>query len=176
MEGAGTLVVNGAYNNGIHTTKDLTIQNLSLTSSAYNNALKGNDSVTVTGGTYTSNGLGSPAIYFTADITVSNASLISNLSEGVCIDGLNSIALNDCDLTANNTKRNSNAAFLDTIMICQSNYEPYRRVHVYRICERKDHEREGRNRLHRGGHRERDAGFHQHLDAHRRRLRDELYR
>ena len=51
IKGAGTLAVNGAYNNGIHTTKDLTIQNLSLTSSAYNNALKGNDSVTVTGGT-----------------------------------------------------------------------------------------------------------------------------
>ncbi|MBR7071796.1 MAG: carbohydrate-binding domain-containing protein [Clostridia bacterium] len=51
IKGSGTLVVNAAYNNGIHTTKDLTVQNLSLKTSAYNNALKGNDSVTVESGT-----------------------------------------------------------------------------------------------------------------------------
>jgi hypothetical protein len=76
--------------------------------------------VVVDGGSYTSNGLGSPAIYSTADITVSNATLTSNLSEGVCIEGLNSITLVDCDLTANNTQMNGNATFLDTIMIYQS--------------------------------------------------------
>ncbi len=81
---------------------------------------RGGGTVEVDGGTYTSNGLGSPAIYSTADITVSNATLISNLSEGVCIEGLNSITLNNCDLTANNTQRNGNATFLDTIMIYQS--------------------------------------------------------
>ena len=81
---------------------------------------RGGGTVVVDGGTYTSNGLGSPAIYSTADITVSNATLISNLSEGVCIEGLNSITLNNCDLTANNTQRNGNATFLDTIMIYQS--------------------------------------------------------
>jgi hypothetical protein len=74
----------------------------------------------VDGGTYTSNGLGSPAIYSTADITVSNAALVSNLSEGVCIEGMNSITLENCDLTANNTQCNGNATFLDTIMIYQS--------------------------------------------------------
>lgn len=51
IKGGGTLVVNAAYNNGIHTTKDLTIQKLTLKCTAYNNALKGNDSVSVTGGT-----------------------------------------------------------------------------------------------------------------------------
>ena len=81
---------------------------------------RGGGTVVVDGGTYTSNGLGSPAIYSTADITVSNATLVSNLSEGVCIEGLNSITLNNCDLTANNTRRNGNATFLDTIMIYQS--------------------------------------------------------
>ncbi|MCR4926904.1 MAG: carbohydrate-binding domain-containing protein [Lachnospiraceae bacterium] len=50
IKGTGTLVVNAAYNNGIHTTKDLTIQNLSLMVTACNNALKGNDSVTVISG------------------------------------------------------------------------------------------------------------------------------
>ncbi len=80
----------------------------------------GGGTVTVDGGTYTTDGLGSPAIYSTADITVSNAVLTSNLSEGTCIEGLNSITLNDCDLTANNTKCNGNATFYDSIMIYQS--------------------------------------------------------
>ncbi|MBQ6294054.1 MAG: carbohydrate-binding domain-containing protein [Lachnospiraceae bacterium] len=51
LKGSGTLVVNGGYNNGIHTTDDLKIQKLSLKVTAYDNALKGNDSVTVTSGT-----------------------------------------------------------------------------------------------------------------------------
>jgi hypothetical protein len=51
LKGTGTLVVTGGYNNGIHTTKDLTVQKLSLKVTARNNALKGNDSVTVTSGT-----------------------------------------------------------------------------------------------------------------------------
>ena len=50
LTGTGTLVINAAYNNGIHTTKDLKIQELSLKATARNNALKGNDSVTVAGG------------------------------------------------------------------------------------------------------------------------------
>ena len=51
IKGTGTLLVNASYNNGIHTTKDLEIQKLSLKVTAYNNALKGNDSVAVTSGT-----------------------------------------------------------------------------------------------------------------------------
>ena len=51
---------------------------------------------------------------------MANAALTSNLSEGVCIEGLNSIELTDCDLTAYNTKCNGNATFLDSIMIYQS--------------------------------------------------------
>ena len=81
---------------------------------------RGGGIVYVDGGSYTSNGLGSPAIYSTADITVENAALTSNLSEGVCIEGKNSITLLNCDLTASNTKCNGNATFLDSIMIYQS--------------------------------------------------------
>lgn len=81
---------------------------------------RGGGTVIVDGGTYTSNGLGSPAIYSTADITVKNATLVSNLSEGVCIEGKNTITLTDCKLTASNTRRNGNAKLLDTIMIYQS--------------------------------------------------------
>ena len=81
---------------------------------------RGGGTVVVEGGSYTSNGLGSPAIYSTADITVSDTDLTSTLSEGVCIEGLNSVTLNNCNLTASNTKRNGNATFLDSIMIYQS--------------------------------------------------------
>ena len=98
--------------------------NLDVTTSGRSSAAirtdRGGGTVVVDGGTYTTNGLGSPSIYSTADITVSNATLVSTLSEGVCIEGLNSITLNDCDLTANNTQCNSNATFHDTIMIYQS--------------------------------------------------------
>lgn len=81
---------------------------------------RGGGTVYVDGGTYTSNGLGSPAIYSTAAIEVANATLVSNLSEGVCIEGMNSITLTDCDMTGNNTQCNGNATFFDTIMIYQS--------------------------------------------------------
>ena len=98
--------------------------NLTITTSGGSSAPirtdRGGGWVTVDGGTYTSNGLGSPAIYSTADVDVSNATLISNLSEGVCIEGTGSIELKNCDLTANNTSMNGNAQFLDTIMIYQS--------------------------------------------------------
>ena len=50
IKGSGTLVVNAGYNNGIHTKDDLTIKNLSLKVTAYSNALKGNDSITVESG------------------------------------------------------------------------------------------------------------------------------
>ena len=50
LKGTGTLVVTGNYNNGVHTTKDLTIQKLTLKVTGYNNALKGNNSVTINSG------------------------------------------------------------------------------------------------------------------------------
>ena len=121
-----TITTTGSGSGGIMTTGGGVTKayNLTVTTSGQSSAAirtdRGGGTVTVDGGTYTSNGLGSPAIYSTADITVSNATLVSNLSEGVCIEGLNSITLNDCDLTANNTKRNGKATFLDTIMIYQS--------------------------------------------------------
>ena len=121
-----TIVTTGDGSGGIMTTGGgvTYAYDLDVTTSGRSSAAirtdRGGGTVVVDGGTYTSNGLGSPAIYSTADITVSNATLTSNLSEGVCIEGLNSITLNDCDLTANNTQRNGNATFLDTIMIYQS--------------------------------------------------------
>ena len=115
-DGSGGIMTTGG---GITEAYDLTVTTGGRSSAAIRTD-RGGGTVTVDGGSYTSNGLGSPAIYSTADITVSNAELVSNLSEGVCIEGLNSITLNNCDLTANNTKCNGNATFLDTIMIYQS--------------------------------------------------------
>ncbi|MCR5136301.1 MAG: hypothetical protein K6C12_04260 [Oscillospiraceae bacterium] len=114
--GSGGIMTTGG---GITYAYDLTVETSGRSSAAIRTD-RGGGTVVVDGGTYTSNGLGSPAVYSTADITVSNATLISTLSEGVCIEGLNSITLNNCDLTANNTKCNGNATFLDTIMIYQS--------------------------------------------------------
>ena len=111
----GIMTTGGGVTYAYHLTVDT-----SGRSSAAIRTDRGGGIVVVDGGTYTSNGLGSPAIYSTADITVSNAKLVSNLSEGVCIEGLNSITLNDCDLIANNTQCNGKATFLDTIMIYQS--------------------------------------------------------
>ena len=121
-----TIKTTGDGSGGIMTTGGgvTKASNLDVTTSGQSSAAirsdRGGGTVTVEGGTYTTSGLGSPAIYSTADITATGATLTSNLSEGVCIEGLNSITLNDCDLTANNTKCNGNATFLDSIMIYQS--------------------------------------------------------
>lgn len=48
--GKGSLTVESQNNNGIHTKDDLEIKNLSLTVTSVDNALKGNDSVTVESG------------------------------------------------------------------------------------------------------------------------------
>ena len=66
---------------------------------------RGGGTMVIDGGNYVSNGVGSPAIYSTADIAVSNASLTANGSEAICIEGLNSIHLYDCDLTGNMSDR-----------------------------------------------------------------------
>ena len=115
-DGSGGIMTTGG---GITYAYNLTVET-SGRSSAPIRTDRGGGTVTVDGGTYTSNGLGSPVIYSTADITVSNATLVSNLSEGVCIEGKNSVTLENCSLTADNTQRNGHATFLDSIMIYQS--------------------------------------------------------
>ncbi len=62
---------------------------------------RGGGTMVVDGGTYTSNGVGSPAVYCTADIAINDAELTANGSEAVCIEGLNSLNLYDCQLTGN---------------------------------------------------------------------------
>ena len=115
-DGSGGIMTTGG---GVTKAKNLTVCT-SGRSSAPIRTDRGGGIVTVEGGTYTSNGLGSPVIYSTADVTVSDATLTSNKSEGVCIEGKNSITLNNCRMTVSNTQRNGHAQFLDAIMIYQS--------------------------------------------------------
>ncbi len=51
IKGKGNLYIESTYNNGIGTTKDLKIKNLNLTVNVPNNAIKGNDSITIESGT-----------------------------------------------------------------------------------------------------------------------------
>ena len=113
---AGGIMTTGG---GITNAANLTVTTGGRSSAAIRTD-RGGGTVSVTGGSYTTGGLGSPAIYSTADITVEDALLTSTLSEGVCIEGKNTVTLKNCDLTASNTQRNGNATFLDTIMIYQS--------------------------------------------------------
>ena len=115
-DGSGGIMTTGG---GITKAKNLTVKTSGRSSAAIRTD-RGGGTVTVEGGTYSTSGLGSPAIYSTADITVSGANLISTQSEGVCIEGKNSINLINCNMTASNTNMNGNATFLDTIMIYQS--------------------------------------------------------
>ena len=107
--GGGTM---NATNLDIHTTGN---------SSAAIRSDRGGGTVTVDGGTYVTDGTGSPAIYSTADITVSNATLKSTASEGVVVEGKNSVTLNNVNLTADHNKNNSDKTNnLNTVMIYQS--------------------------------------------------------
>ena len=98
-------------------------KNLTITTSGQSSAAirsdRGGGTVNVDGGTYTTNGVGSPAIYSTADITVKNAKLVSNVSEGVIIEGKNSITLDNVTLTDTHTK-NVKSKTYKNIFIYQS--------------------------------------------------------
>ena len=80
---------------------------------------RGGGIMVVDGGTYTSNGEGSPAVYCTADIAVKDATLTANGSEAVCIEGLNSLHLFDCDLTGNMSDLSQNDSTW-TVILYQS--------------------------------------------------------
>ena len=81
---------------------------------------RGGGTLTVNGGTFTSHGTGSPVIYSTADITVNDAILTSTASEGVVVEGKNSVTLNNVRMEATNTKLNSNSETYKSIFIYQS--------------------------------------------------------
>lgn len=107
--GGGTM---NASNLNIHTTGN---------SSAAIRSDRGGGTVTVEGGSYVTDGTGSPVIYSTADITVSDAYMESTASQGVVVEGKNSVTLNDCELIAdNNTKNSDKSDYYQAVMIYQS--------------------------------------------------------
>ena len=114
---SGGLMTTGG---GTMNATDLTI-NTSGRSSAAIRSDRGGGTVNVDGGYYTTSGTGSPVIYSTADITVSNAELTSTASQGVVVEGKNSVTLNNVDLTAdNNTKNSDKSDWYQAVMIYQS--------------------------------------------------------
>lgn len=114
---SGGLMTTGG---GTTNASNLTIAT-SGNSSAAIRSDRGGGTVDVAGGSYTTSGKGSPVIYSTADITVSDAELESTASQGVVVEGKNSVTLNDVSLVANNNTKNSNKSeWYQAVMIYQS--------------------------------------------------------
>lgn len=121
-----TITTSGDNAGGIMTTgggttnaTDLTI-NTSGTSSAAIRSDRGGGTVNVDGGTYSTTGQGSPAVYSTAAITVKDAKLNTSASEGIVIEGQNSVDLENTTLNADNEKLNGLSTTYKGIMIYQS--------------------------------------------------------
>ncbi|MCR5836365.1 MAG: hypothetical protein K6G88_07655 [Lachnospiraceae bacterium] len=121
------IYTSGNCSGGLMTTGGGTMNANNLTivtdgnSSAAIRSDRGGGTVTVTKGSYTTNGTGSPAIYSTADITVNDATLTSTASQGVVVEGQNSVTLNNVILNADNNKKNSDKSdYYQAVMIYQS--------------------------------------------------------
>jgi hypothetical protein len=85
VKGSGKLIVNGGANNGIGSRANLKIESGDITAYAVNNVIKGNDSVTISGGKF--------LLYSKGDGVASEAALtISNASIKIKTGGGSSIA------------------------------------------------------------------------------------
>ena len=104
---------------GIMNATNLTINTFG-TSSAAIRSDRGGGTVTVDGGTYKTTGKGSPSIYSTADITVRNATLIATSSEGIVIEGKNSVTIENVELTDTNNELNGQSTTYKNIFLYQS--------------------------------------------------------
>ena len=114
---SGGLMTTGG---GTMNASNLTVETSGNSSAAIRSDRGGGD-VNVSGGYYSTSGKGSPVIYSTADITVENATLVSTASQGVVVEGKNSVTLNNVDLSANNNTKNSDKSdYYQAVMIYQS--------------------------------------------------------
>ncbi len=104
---------------GIMNASNLTITTSGVSSAAIRSD-RGGGTVNVDGGTYTTNGAGSPSIYSTANITVKNANLNSNASEGIVIEGKNSVTIENVTLNDTNNKLNGQSTTYKNIFLYQS--------------------------------------------------------
>lgn len=116
LNNSGGLMVTGG---GILTANNCTVKTQGNSSAAIRSD-RGGGTLTVNKGTYETNGIGSPVIYSTADIIVNDATLTANVSEGVVVEGKNSVSLNNVTMEATNTKLNSNSETYKSIFIYQS--------------------------------------------------------
>lgn len=102
----------------------LTANNLSVETSGNSSAAirsdRGGGTMNIDGGTYKTSGVGSPAIYSTADISVKDSKLSSDKSEGIVIEGANSVSLENVTLEDSNTCLNGNSETYKNIFIYQS--------------------------------------------------------
>ena len=109
-----TITTERGTSGGIHVAGGGTLYANNLTvvtngaSSAAIRSDRGGGTMIVNGGSYTSNGSGSPSVYVTADITVNQAKLNATGSEALCLEGRNSVALNDCTLEGNMPDQSQN--------------------------------------------------------------------
>ena len=103
---------------GTLNAKNLTVETTGESSAAIRSD-RGGGTMTVNGGSYTSKGIGSPAVYCTADIDIQNARLTAEGSEAVCIEGLNSLKLTDCNLAGDMPENEQNDC-LWTVILYQS--------------------------------------------------------
>ena len=113
---SGGVMVTGG---GTLTANNCTVKTQGNSSAAIRSD-RGGGTLTVNKGTYETNGTGSPVIYSTADIIVNDAKLTANVSEGVVVEGKNSVTLNDVTMEATNTKLNGNSETYKSIFIYQS--------------------------------------------------------
>ncbi len=114
---SGGLMTTGG---GTMNASNLTIHTTGRSSAAIRSD-RGGGTVNVSGGSYSTDGTGSPVIYSTADITVSDAQMESTASQGVVVEGKNSVTLNNVDLTADNNTHNSDKSnYYQAVMIYQS--------------------------------------------------------
>ena len=113
---SGGIMVTGG---GTLTADNLTIDTSGRSSAAIRSD-RGGGTINVTGGTYVTHGIGSPAVYSTANINVKDASLISTSSEGVVIEGKNSVTLEQVILTDTNNQLNGQSETYKNIFIYQS--------------------------------------------------------
>ena len=109
-----TISTSGDASGGVHVAGGgvLYASNLIVTTEGASSAAvrsdRGGGTLVVDGGSYTASGSGSPAVYVTADVTLSNAALTATGSEALCLEGLNSVLLTDCDLTGDMPDQDQN--------------------------------------------------------------------
>ncbi len=109
-----TIATSKDTSGGVHVAGGgaLYASNLTVTTEGASSAAvrsdRGGGTLVVDGGSYTASGSGSPAVYVTADVTLSNAALTATGSEALCLEGLNSVLLTDCDLTGDMPDQDQN--------------------------------------------------------------------